>query len=51
MTQSWPDAGSRGVYYYEVFAVDAAGNASPAAAANDRATNYWLGDVYGDAPA
>lgn len=35
----------RGVYYYEVFAVDAALNASVAAPANDRATNYWLGDV------
>ncbi len=36
----------RGVYYYEVFPVDAAGNYGPPAAANDRATNYWLGDVY-----
>jgi len=35
----------RGVYYYEVFAVDAAVNYGPAAATNDRATNYWLGDV------
>ncbi|MCP4546855.1 MAG: hypothetical protein GY835_10370 [bacterium] len=35
----------RGVYYYEVFAVDAAGNWSDPATANDRATNYWLGDV------
>jgi hypothetical protein len=48
-TQNWADHLARGVYYYEVFAVDAAGNASPAAAANDRATNYWLGDVYGPA--
>ena len=47
-TRNWPDHLSRGVSYYEVFAVDAAGNASPAAAANDRATNYWLGDVYSD---
>ena len=39
---------ARGVYYYEVFAVDEAGNASPPAAANDRATNYWLGDVNAD---
>lgn len=39
---------ARGVYYYEVYAVDAAGNASPRASANDRATNYWLGDVSGD---
>jgi nitrous oxidase accessory protein NosD len=35
----------RGVFHYEVFAVDAAGNLSPVAATNDRATNYWLGDV------
>lgn len=34
----------RGVYYYEVFAVDALQNASPPAGANHRATNYWLGD-------
>jgi hypothetical protein len=44
-TDMWPDETSRGVYYYEVFAVDAAGNGSTAAPANDRATNYWLGDV------
>ncbi|RKX30425.1 MAG: hypothetical protein DRP71_15060, partial [Verrucomicrobia bacterium] len=44
-TDTWGDATSRGVYYYEVFAVDAALNGSVAAAANDRATNYWLGDV------
>ncbi|HPF70110.1 MAG TPA: FlgD immunoglobulin-like domain containing protein [Candidatus Krumholzibacteria bacterium] len=47
LTQTWADHLSRGVYYYEVFAVDAAGNASPAAPANDRSTNYWLGDVWG----
>ncbi len=41
---TWSDATSRGVYYYEVFAVDAVLNGD-AAAANDRATNYWLGDV------
>ncbi len=35
----------RGVYWYEVFAVDAAVNFGPRAATNDRATNYWLGDV------
>ncbi|MFT5234358.1 MAG: hypothetical protein ACI9UQ_002403, partial [Candidatus Krumholzibacteriia bacterium] len=44
-TDVWPDATSRGVYYYEVFAVDAAINTSVAAPANDRASNYWLGDV------
>ncbi len=40
-----PAGGDRGIYYYEVFAVDAAINTSVAAPANDRATNYWLGDV------
>ncbi|MCB1185143.1 hypothetical protein KDM41_17120, partial [bacterium] len=46
-TDVWPDETDRGVYYYEVFAVDAALNGSLAAAdGNDRATNYWLGDVY-----
>jgi len=35
----------RGVYYYEVFAVDALDNASLPALANDRAANYWLGDI------
>lgn len=44
-TQTWTDPPSRGVYYYTVFAVDAAGNASAAPATLDRATNYWLGDV------
>ncbi len=44
ITDTWPDATSRGVYYYEVFAVDAVLNGD-AATANDRATNYWLGDV------
>jgi hypothetical protein len=44
---SWADAANRGVYYYEVFAVDAANNPSLPAAANKRATNYWLGDVVG----
>ncbi len=47
LTQTWGDHLSRGVYYYTVFAVDAAGNPSPAPAALDRATNYWLGDVDG----
>lgn len=46
MDELWPDATERGVYYYEVFAVDAAGNPSIPAAANDRATNYWLGDIF-----
>ncbi|RKX30726.1 MAG: hypothetical protein DRP71_14605 [Verrucomicrobia bacterium] len=46
-TESWSDHLNRGVYYYTVFAVDAAGNVSPAPAAVDRATNYWLGDVTG----
>ncbi len=46
-TQQWTDSIHRGVYYYEVFAVDAAGNVSAPAVANDRATNYWLGDVTG----
>ncbi len=47
-TLEFTDSGmatGRGVYYYEVFPVDAAGNAGAPAAANDRATNYWLGDV------
>ncbi len=47
-TDSWPDASARGIYYYEVFAVDAAANGSAAAPANDRATNYWLGDIDAD---
>lgn len=34
----------RGVYHYEVFAVDALGNAGPRADAGVRAMNYWLGD-------
>ncbi len=46
ITDTWPDDSSRGVYYYEVFAVDAVLNGD-AAPANDRATNYWLGDVTG----
>ncbi len=35
----------RGVYHYEVFAVDSTPLYGPAAAANDWALNYWLGDV------
>jgi len=44
---SWPDATSRGIYYYEVFAQDSAENFSPPAETNDRATNYILGDING----
>ena len=46
-TDTWATAANRGVYYYEVFAVDAANNPSAPAAANKRATNYWLGDLDG----
>ncbi len=35
----------RGVYYYEVFPIDAAFNYGLASLGNDRATNYWLGDI------
>ncbi len=42
-----PDGSDRGVYAYEVFAVDATNNPSAIADANARATNYWLGDVTG----
>ncbi len=35
----------RGIYYYEVYAVDAAGNFGPGSSPDNRATNYWLGDV------
>jgi len=45
-----PDGDDRGVYYYEVFPVDLVTNTGPAAAANDRATNYWLGDVVTTSP-
>jgi hypothetical protein len=44
--QVWSDSSKRGVFYFEVFAVDAVGNTSAVAAANDHATNYWLGDEY-----
>ena len=39
----------RGIYYYEVYAVDAAGNVGPGAGPMNRCTNYWLGDT--DPPA
>jgi hypothetical protein len=39
---------TRGVYYYEVFAGDAAGNYGPRASASDRAVSYLLGDMDGD---
>jgi hypothetical protein len=35
----------RGIYYYEIYAVDAAGNIGPGAGPLNRATNYWLGDI------
>ncbi|MCK4546161.1 MAG: hypothetical protein KAW17_01855 [Candidatus Eisenbacteria sp.] len=35
----------RGIYYYEIFAKDHAGNFSNPAMNSDRATNYWLCDV------
>lgn len=35
----------RGVYYYEIFVKDSVGKFSQRATANDRATNYWLGDL------
>jgi len=35
----------RGIHYYEVYAVDAAGNIGPGAGPLNRATNYWLGDI------
>ena len=39
----------RGIYYYEVYAVDAVGYISPGAGPMNRSTNYWLGDI--DPPA
>lgn len=38
----------RGIYTYEVFLQDAAGNWSARSAANDRALSYLLGDIDGD---
>ncbi len=35
----------RGIYYYEIFAMDAAGNFGPPAVDPVWAMNYWLGDV------
>ena len=47
---SYVDLGMvRGVYYYEVVAIDAVGLSGPLAAANDRATSYFLGDFDADA--
>jgi hypothetical protein len=43
------DNTTRDVYYYAIFAYDAAGNYSPAdPAAQDRSTSYWLGDIADD---
>ncbi len=43
------DNTTRDVYYYAIFAYDAAGNYSPAAAsAQARSTSYWLGDIADD---
>jgi len=37
----------RGIYIYEIFPKDLAGNFGPrAVTGNDYATNYWLGDVF-----
>nr|MEE4269099.1 FlgD immunoglobulin-like domain containing protein [Candidatus Krumholzibacteria bacterium] len=47
-TDTWNPCSPRGIFYYEVFARDNLGNFGPAAAENDRATNYVLGDVQGD---
>jgi len=35
----------RGIYYYELFAIDTASNYGPPTATTDRATSYWLADV------
>jgi len=46
---SYNDAGApRGIYWYELFAVDAAGNVGPQADNYVRATNYFLGDFDAD---
>ena len=42
------DYAPRGIYYYEVYAVDAADNVGPGAGPSNRSTNYWLGDVDDD---
>ena len=46
-TEEYVDTGmtERGVYYYEVIAIDEASNHSAPADANDKATSYWLGDI------
>jgi len=47
-SDDWSGGPSRGIYYYEVFAVDALGNGSAKATANDRGLFYLLGDMTGD---
>jgi hypothetical protein len=47
LTDQWLNHLDRGIYSYEVFAIDAATNVSGIAPDNDWATNYWLGDVWG----
>jgi hypothetical protein len=48
---------TRDIYYYSIFAFDAAGNYSasvvpptPGTGTRDRATSYWLGDIAGGLP-
>jgi hypothetical protein len=45
-TDTWADGSARGLYAYEVFAIDAVQNVSLPAVAGATATNYWLGDVH-----
>jgi|GEM_PF-4620679 len=47
VTEAFADSVSeRGVYYYEVFVIDGAGNAGAPTGLMPRATNYLLGDIY-----